>query len=339
VPDGLIWRGPPPWMRQGAQRWRVLATLSGGSTKKDPTETLHADAATTILEANADRVFYTDGSAEAGVRRGGSAAVVTSGGPRDLQIEWVLRRKGAWRTSSFETELAALHLAMDWLEGDSAAESVLICTDSQALLRALDSPPASDSVAVGSVRERLWLQRQAVVLQWVPGHCGLEGNELADGEANVAAGRGATVDPPTGVTTATSAEKEGVSWSAAKSQLRAECLKGAPSHDRVRAVFGTGDRKPAPFSGTRREQVLLAQLRAGHCSKLAAYCRIVNPAADPTCPRCGEEPEDLEHWLQRCPATQQKRMRIFGCLSPPLSVLTSHPSLVIPYAAQSFGAE
>jgi hypothetical protein len=230
-------------------------------------------------------------------------------------------------------------LAMDWLEADSGADSVLVCTDSQALLGALASPPASDSVAVGKARERLWLQRQRVALQWVPGHCGLEGNELADGEANVAAGRGATVDPPIGVTTTAMLGEEGVSWSAARSQLRAECLKGAPLHARVRAVYGTGERRPTPFHGTRREQVLLAQLRSGHCSKLAAYCRIVNPTADPTCPRCGEEPEDLEHWLQRCPARAQKRWQIFGCLSPPLSVLTSNPDLVSTYAAQSLGTE
>jgi ribonuclease HI len=282
-------------------------------------------------------VIYTDGSAEAGVLKGGSAAVVTKGDPGEPQIEWVYRRKGAWRTSSFETEAAALHLAMDWLEADSEAESVLVCTDSQALLRALLSPPAGDSVAVGKARERLWRQRQRVVLQWVPGHCGLEGNELADGGANIAAGRGATADPPNGVTIAQPSTEQGISWSATKTLLRAECLKGVPKHDRVRAVYGNGDRKTAPFHGTRRQQVLLAQLRSGHCSKLAAYCRIVNPTADPTCPRCGEEPEDLEHWFQRCPALEKKRWDLFGCLSPPLSVLTSQPDRVVSYAAYSLG--
>jgi hypothetical protein len=70
----------------------------------------------------------------------------------------------------------------------------------------------------------------------------------------------------------------------------------------------------------------MAQLRSGHCSRLRGYATTVNPAADPTCPRCGGEPEDLGHWLQRCPATDRVRQEIFGGL-PELGVLAWEPSL------------
>jgi hypothetical protein len=81
--------------------------------------------------------------------------------------------------------------------------------------------------------------------------------------------------------------------------------------------------------------VLIAQLRSGHCAKLAAYSRIVNPSADPSCPKCEEEPQDVEHWLQRCPALVARRIDIFGCASPPLSVLSRQPDKVVAYARQS----
>jgi hypothetical protein len=57
-----------------------------------------------------------------------------------------------------------------------------------------------------------------------------------------------------------------------------------------------GDDRVLPTGG-RGDHVLIAQLRSGHCAKLAAYSLIVNPSADPTCPRCVEVPQDVEHWL------------------------------------------
>jgi hypothetical protein len=119
--DGLIWRGPPPWERRAQQRWSVKASLAGGSTRNESTETLKADALNTLRMIVADATIYTDGSAAEGVREGGSAAVVSKGSPKDPVMERVYRRKGVARTSSFETEAGALHLALDWAVDDSDA--------------------------------------------------------------------------------------------------------------------------------------------------------------------------------------------------------------------------
>ena len=43
--------------------------------------------------------------------------------------------------------------------------------------------------------------------------------------------------------------------------------------------------------------VLLAQLRNGHCHKLAAYHNVIDPTADPACRRCNFASHTLEHWL------------------------------------------
>ncbi len=47
----------------------------------------------------------------------------------------------------------------------------------------------------------------------------------------------------------------------------------------------------------RADAVLLVRLRAGHTPLLKAYAHLLDPAADPTCPLCKEEPQTLEHWL------------------------------------------
>ncbi len=62
-------------------------------------------------------------------------------------------------------------------------------------------------------------------------------------------------------------------------------------------------------------------LRYGHTPLLKAYADQLDTAVDPKCPICGEEPQTVEHWLQRCPLRQQ----LFGEPSPPLSVLTTNP--------------
>ncbi len=62
-------------------------------------------------------------------------------------------------------------------------------------------------------------------------------------------------------------------------------------------------------------------LRSGHTPLLKAYADQIDTAGDPKCPICGEEPQTVEHWLQRGPLRQQ----LFGEPSPPLSVLTTNP--------------
>ena len=215
---------------------------------------------------------------------------------------------------------------------------------------ALQRPSPTEWPRLSELRESLTKLTCVTTLQWVPGHCGLIGNEWADHEANRAAGRGeqdpwemeASTEPPR--------EEISLSWSSARAILRQYLLIPNANHPRVQRVYGlslddvnTLSEQPLdkrmtrwrealenlpfgsrifppirqPDSFGRQEAVLLSQLRAGHCRHLAAYCRIVNPLADPVCPRCREEPEEVEHWLRKCPAITSERTKMFG-FRPPL---------------------
>jgi ribonuclease HI len=334
--SALRWNRPEPWRWKDSQRWSASLTLDGGSSKATALATLHKDALDTVTRCGVHCrwIAYTDGSAMGGTSDGGSAAVITRGDPADPEVLHVRRRRGPQRTCSFDTEVMAMQLALDWCESAGDGE-VLVCTDSQALLRALTSESAKDGEAVGSLRRRLSRAGRKVWLQWVPGHCGLPGNERADFEAGVAAGRGATVDEFGMGMSVSSPLSAVITYSAAKSRLKEECLRERVMHTRVAAVYGILGWRPVSPSGGRGDHVLIAQLRSGHCAKLAAYSRIVNPSADPTCTRCGEEPQDVEHWLQRCPALVARRENVFGCASPPLSVLCRQPDKAVTYAKQS----
>ena len=85
----------------------------------------------------------------------------------------------------------------------------------------------------------------------------------------------------------------------------------------------------------RKDSVLVAQLRSGHCYRLRAYRALVDPSVDPTCPLCQPSPHTLEHWLQVCEALSAQRLACFGTEVPLLSVLGSDPGRVAPYARQS----
>ena len=86
---------------------------------------------------------------------------------------------------------------------------------------------------------------------------------------------------------------------------------------------------------TRKEAALLAQLRSGHCLKLAHYQNRIDNTKSDMCPRCGEEAETVTHWI-KCPANIKDRIDIFGKASVDLGALTKHPAEALAYARVTF---
>ena len=174
---------------------------------------------------------------------------------------------------------------------------------------ALEGSGKSDKAGAAEVRRGLFSLNREVLLQWVPGHCELIGNEWADDAANSAWSSAST--------TSTSLAGR-LTFEAAKAIVKREVVDVEITHSRTKAVY-CENRSDEPL--TRREAVLLAQLRSGHCRSLAAYRNIIDANSPAMCPYCEEEYETLEHWLQECPATRIKSIRCFGGAAPPLSVL------------------
>ncbi len=68
---------------------------------------------------------------------------------------------------------------------------------------------------------------------------------------------------------------------------------------------------------------------------LNAYANQLDLTVDPKCPSCGEEPQIIEHCMQRCPNAVVLRHQLFGEPSPPLSVLTTSLGSVLSLARKT----
>jgi ribonuclease HI len=112
------------------------------------------------------------------VQKGGSVAVVNIGDPERPVVAAKLSRRGKDITCSYEEEIEAMKLALEWLETEATPNSkILICTDSNSLCNALMLPR---KIELAKLYNGLARTDVNLKIKWVPAHADIPGNELAD---------------------------------------------------------------------------------------------------------------------------------------------------------------
>ncbi len=173
--------------------------------------------------------------------------VLTEGDPVNHTTLLLKQKRGAAFTSSNDEEKAAMRIALEWFLPSQAAAA--ICTDSQSLLKAIQSGSADTT----DLRRMLNKRAGKTTLLWIPGHHGIAGNEEADVCAKQAAA--ITDDAP-----------RPVSYAAASALIRRTLTDPPPCHCRTKDVYTKTFSLPTDCRAvsSRRDAVLLARLRAGH---------------------------------------------------------------------------
>ena len=248
-------RGERPWRSWEGVEWDVEGEKSG-KVEED------REKAVRRLEGEPKWVIFTDGSAKEGTREGGAAAVVTKGRVSQPELVEVRKEAAGMVTSSFQAEVKALRMAVEWLEERAEGwEAAVVASDSQAGLMAVKraGPGLLDEevAKVVAAGHRLGKEGKKLKFVWVAGHCGLIGNEWAD----------------TAAKEASNMEQDGVKCML-KSVLKSGCRVSGErewKHKRSQEVYGKGLEKELEKEWSREEAVSMARLRSGHSLELAGY--------------------------------------------------------------------
>lgn len=248
-------------------------------------------------------IWFTDGSRD-GTHSG---AGVYSTSPR-TELSFSLGRY----TTVFQAEIYAIQAcAQKSLEKGYKDKNLLILSDSQAALKALDSHQYNSKLVWDCLQTLQTLsQRNSVVLGWVPGHQGIEGNERADQLAK----RGVTTlhygpEPFCGIS---------------KLQARTEVMeKTRKEHHKrwnssgqslckhiVRESNDTFTRSLLHLSRSRIRRAVGLITGHGHFKKHLRTVGIIH--GDISCRLCGQQEETAKHLLLECEALGRTRHQVFG---------------------------
>ena len=164
-------------------------------------------------------------------------------------------------------------------------------------------------------------------IQWVPGHCGIPANELADQAAN----EDRTVSGPRRPSTY-KALIPIINQHVSDPPCR-------PRYEYIAEAYSKMSRMRERTVDCKKDAVYLAQLRSGHHRDLRSYQHRVTKdtsgtVIEPNCPRCGFSEESISH-LFDCPGTLALRQELFGTVEVPISSLTLHPRQSITLARRS----
>ena len=185
--------------------------------------------------------------------------------------------------TNYKAEVEALILAAETIHSRAGPNiQVVFLSDALSVLQAFNS---SQLPQLERALGRLCSLR--TVLQWVPSHCGIRGNEQADKLAKAAA-REEQPDHP-------------VTFEERKSTIKA--LYRPPSKSDDYHLL------------SREDQVTILRLRTGHNRLRRHLHRKMKAVPSPLCP-CGEAEQDSTHVLQDCRALQQLREELWPTPTP-----------------------
>jgi ribonuclease HI len=273
VEPQVAYAGPPPWEER--ENKITICTTVPHFTKKDE----HSDVSKKALTmAMLDETYpheawirvYTDGSATDAIQNGG-AGVFIQYPDGQWQAEAV---PTGHHCTNYRAEIEALVLAANIISSKVSTETqVVFLTDALSVLQAV----SNDSVP--RLQEALQtIKCLRAVLQWIPSHCGIEGNEEADKMAKLGA------------------EDEQEENSISLTEMKTI----------IKSLYRTHQQNDGYHHMSRPQQVTIFRLRTGHNRLMHHMHQKLHLVPSPMC-SCGDAEQTTEHILQDCRNLQSLR--------------------------------
>jgi len=213
--------------------------------------------------------------------------------------------------------------------------SIAICSDSLSSIQAVSAA----KVTTGTVADAMQALKTLAIynslrLVWVPGHCGVEGNERADLLAKEAASTPFIGPEPSLWISTTTLRSSLYNW-ADKEQTR--LWKAQPGCRQAKLFFTGLNRSLTQYALRldRRHLRILSGLLPGY-SSLNRQLKVMGLKQDALCPLCREEDETPVHYIAQCSATALLWMNIFGAYTLPVEELSKiHWSALLRFTTAS----
>lgn len=255
------------------------------SAKNEQSEIVRKTVTMTMLDEkypseNWARV-YTDGSATNATTNGGAGVYIEypNGEKQSMAIPTGLH------CSNYKAEEEALLHAANYIINNAEAHEniqVVFLTDALSVLQAL-----TNNKLPQLERTIYSIKSLKTVVQWIPSHCGIIGNEKADKLAK----EGAKQDQ----------EENAVSFTEMKTIIK--------------SLHNTPQQQDSYHQLSRPKQTIIFRLRTGHNRLNQHLNRVMKVISSPMCP-CGEAEQNTEHFLQTCKLHLAQRQMIWDQPTP-----------------------
>ncbi len=189
--------------------------------------------------------------------------------------------------------------AISWLgENEDWRKALLIC-DCKSLVDVVGNSHASDEGIrlVQAAVAQLNAERRLEVL-WVPTHCGLMGNELANDEAKSGSPEHqplVALDPAT-----------------RRAWIRRTCTSTFNTTPLHAATYTRSPLQQEDALLTKSETTDLRRFRSGHHPALRRWKNLISRSEETTCRLCDNVEEPYDHLWLRCPALDADHQRPRG---------------------------
>jgi ribonuclease HI len=219
---------------------------------------------------------FTDGSSEEAIRKGGAGILILMPNAPNIELSVATGKL----STNYRAELQAILEATKTLEEKRLIGSniVFLC-DCMSVLQTIQKEP--EDLLTRTTLEHLnkLSADNKVSLQWIPAHCGIVGNEMADRLAKAG----------------TSMEQfyHKISLQEAKT-----LVKRKYKHTWNQRTNSNYPQDPI-LKLNRSQQTTIFRLRTGHC-RLQAHLHKIKASQTAQCP-CQNGPQTPEHILQTCP--------------------------------------